>query len=62
MAFMSQSPADAARRAGLRRMRIVATSLLGVAFLVFVLTNGQATGWLGYVHTEIGRASCRERV
>ena len=51
MAFMSQSPADAARRAGLRRMRIVATSLLGVAFLVFVLTNGQATGWLGYVHT-----------
>lgn len=51
VSFLEPSPADAARRAGLRRMRIVATSLLGVAFVIFLLTNGQETGWLGYVHT-----------
>lgn len=51
MSFMAASPADAARRTGLRRMRIVATSLLVVAFLVFVLTNGRDEGVWGYVHT-----------
>jgi len=51
VSFMEPSPADQARRAGLRRMRIVATSLLGLAFVVFVVTNGHASGWLGYVHT-----------
>ncbi|WP_342803878.1 DUF445 domain-containing protein [Luteipulveratus flavus] len=38
-------PADAARRAGLRRMRIVATSLLVLAAVVFVLTHGRHGGW-----------------
>ncbi|MCA0181022.1 MAG: DUF445 domain-containing protein [Actinobacteria bacterium] len=51
MSFMEATPADAARRAGLRRMRIVATSLLGLAFVVFVLTNGRDEGAWGYVHT-----------
>ncbi len=51
MAFMSPSPADIARRAGLRKMRIVATSLLGVAFVIFAVTNGHRDGIWGYVHT-----------
>ena len=42
VSFMEPSPADQARRAGLRRMRIVATSLLGLAFVVFVVTNAMA--------------------
>ncbi|GAB4077102.1 DUF445 domain-containing protein [Nostocoides australiense] len=51
MSFLEPSPADEARRAGLRRMRIVATSLLAVAFVIFVLTNGRDHGVWGYVHT-----------
>ncbi len=51
MSFLEPSPADEARRAGLRRMRIVATSLLGIAFVIFLLTNGHQEGLWGYVHT-----------
>lgn len=51
MSFLTESPADAARRAGLRRMRIIATSLLVLAFVVFVLTNNHQDGGWGYVHT-----------
>ena len=51
MSFLEPSPADVARRAGLRRMRLVATSLLVFAFLVFVLTNRHQDGAWGYVHT-----------
>jgi len=36
---------DAARRAGLRRMRLVALSLLVLAAAVFALTHGSAGGW-----------------
>ena len=43
------SAADDARRAGLRRMRIVALSLLLLAALVYVLTLDRAGGWT-YVH------------
>ncbi|MDP3967511.1 MAG: DUF445 domain-containing protein [Nocardioides sp.] len=41
--------ADAARRAGLRRMRAVASSLLFIAAAVYVLTHGE-DGALGYVN------------
>ncbi len=40
---------DEARREGLRRMRVLATSLLVVAAVVFALTHGQ-DGVLGYVN------------
>ncbi|KQY60693.1 hypothetical protein ASD11_07080 [Aeromicrobium sp. Root495] len=40
---------DLARRKGLRRMRLIATSLLVVAAIVFVLTHGQ-DGWISYVN------------
>ncbi len=40
---------DRARRRGLRRMRTVATCLLVLAAIVFVLTHGQ-DGWQGYVN------------
>lgn len=44
-----QADADHERRRRLRRMRIVATSFLIAAAVVFVLTlDGQ--GWVGYVH------------
>ncbi len=51
MSFLEPSAADEARRAGLRQMRIVATSLLGIAFVIFLLTNGHQDGAWGYVHT-----------
>lgn len=51
MSFLSPSPADEARRAALRRMRMVATSLLVLAFVVFAVTNGHQSGGWGYVHT-----------
>jgi uncharacterized membrane-anchored protein YjiN (DUF445 family) len=48
------SAGDASRLAALRRMRIVATAMLGVAAAVFVATrvahaNGNEATWLGYV-------------
>lgn len=43
------SPADLARRRGLRRMRAVALSLLAVAALVFILTRDQGGAW-GFVN------------
>lgn len=42
-------PADSARRAGLRRMRLVAGGLLVLAAVIFVLTHGHG-GALGYVN------------
>ena len=40
---------DLARRSALRKMRLVATSLLGVAAIVFAATHGLGGGW-GYVN------------
>lgn len=42
-------PADASRRAALRKMRLVATGLLVVAAIIYVLTHGD-DGALGYVN------------
>jgi uncharacterized membrane-anchored protein YjiN (DUF445 family) len=49
--FLEPSPADLARRAGLRRMRVVATSLLALAAVVYVVTLPAADGGWGYVNT-----------
>ena len=46
---MQLSPADQVRARGLRRMRLVAVSLLGVAAAGYLLTLDQA-GWLGFVN------------
>ena len=46
---LSVSGDDEARRAGLRRMRTLATSLLVVAAVVFAATHGLDGGW-GYVN------------
>ncbi len=46
---IGDTEADAGRRRRLRRMRLVALSLLVVAAVIFVLTHEQA-GWLGYVN------------
>lgn len=51
---MSSTPnlnptADAERRAGLRRMRLIATSLLIVAAVIFAVTHGRSGGW-GYLN------------
>ena len=48
-ALSSDPAADEARRRGLRRMRVVATSLLVVAAIVFLLTREQGGAW-GYVN------------
>ncbi|HET9020446.1 MAG TPA: DUF445 domain-containing protein [Ornithinibacter sp.] len=49
---MAPSPADAARRSGLRRMRLLAVSLLGFAAVVFLATLGlDHDGIWGYVNT-----------
>jgi uncharacterized membrane-anchored protein YjiN (DUF445 family) len=49
---MAPSPADAARRAGLRRMRALALSLLLLAAVVYALTlNLDHSGVWGYVNT-----------
>ncbi|MEO7071122.1 MAG: DUF445 domain-containing protein [Nostocoides sp.] len=52
MSLMTTSPADAHRRAGLRRMRLLALSLLVLAAIVYAATLGvrDGTGW-GYVNT-----------
>jgi uncharacterized membrane-anchored protein YjiN (DUF445 family) len=41
--------ADATRRSALRRMKLLATSLLGFAAVVYLLTHGE-NGFLGYVN------------
>jgi uncharacterized membrane-anchored protein YjiN (DUF445 family) len=46
---MPVSPADQVRARGLRRMRLVAVSLLGVAAVGFLLTLDRS-GWLGFVN------------
>ncbi len=51
MSFMDVSPADARRRSGLRRMRVVATSLLALAAVVYAATLPVADGGWGYVNT-----------
>ncbi len=48
---MAPSPADAARRRGLRRMRTLALSLLVLAAVVYLVTVGDTTGAWGYVNT-----------
>lgn len=52
MSFLQETPADAQRRAGLRRMRFVATGLLVLAAVVYVLTlRLDHDGVWGYVNT-----------
>ena len=52
MSLMAPSPADAARRAGLRRMRLLALSLLVLAAVVYALTLSlDHSGVWGYVNT-----------
>ncbi len=44
--------ADALRQANLRRMKLIATALLGVAALIYVLTlSGRDSGWVGFVNS-----------
>ena len=51
MSFLAETPADEERRRGLRRMRIVATSLLVVAAVVWIATiRLDQTGIWGYVN------------
>ena len=50
MSFLEPTPADAARRAGLQRMRLVALSLLVLAAAVYLVTlRAEAYGAWGYV-------------
>ena len=52
VSLLAPSPADAARRAGLRRMRLLAVSLLGLAAVVFLATlRLDQDGVWGYVNT-----------
>ena len=52
MSLMAPSAADAARRSGLRRMRLLAVSLLGFAAVVFLATLGlDHDGVWGFVNT-----------
>ncbi|WP_435202043.1 DUF445 domain-containing protein [Janibacter sp. GS2] len=52
MSFLQATPADARRRAGLRRMRFVATGLLVLVALVYVLTlRLDHDGVWGFVNT-----------
>lgn len=57
MSFLEPTPADAARRAGLRRMRLVALSLLVVAAVIYLVTLRATpySGW-GYVNSAAGAA------
>lgn len=48
-AFVTSSPADVDRRLGLRRMRTVATGLLVMAAVVYLVTLHRGGGW-GYVN------------
>ena len=58
MSFFQETPADARRRAGLRRMRMVATGLLVLAAIVYVLTlRLDHDGVWGYVNTA-AEAGC----
>lgn len=51
MSLLAPSPADAARRRGLRRMRAVALGLLILAAVVYAVTLSRADeGWIGYVN------------
>jgi uncharacterized membrane-anchored protein YjiN (DUF445 family) len=50
MTTMVLSPADLSRRRGLRRMRVVALSLLLFAAIVFVVTRNRDGAW-GFVNT-----------
>lgn len=51
------SGADETRRAGLRRMRVVATGLLVLAAIIYLLTLGREThSVLGYVNATAGAA------
>jgi len=50
VSLLAPSPADAQRRVGLRRMRAVALSLLVLAAIVYAVTLGSDSGWLGYVN------------
>ena len=50
MTTMALQPADLARRRGLRRMRLLALSLLVLAAVVYALTLHRGGGW-GYVNT-----------
>ena len=49
VSFLQESPADERRRAGLRRMRTVATGLLVLAAVIYILTHGHGGAW-GYVN------------
>ncbi|WP_114203269.1 DUF445 domain-containing protein [Janibacter anophelis] len=52
MSFLQETPADARRRAGLRRMRAVATGLLVLAALIYVATlRLDHDGVWGFVNT-----------
>ena len=52
MSFLQESPADERRRAGLRRMRTVATGLLLLAAIIYVLTlRLDHAGVWGFVNT-----------
>ena len=51
MSFLIETPADAERRRGLRRMRVVATSLLVIAAIIWLLTlRLDQSGIWGYVN------------
>ncbi|KGN36253.1 DUF445 domain-containing protein [Knoellia subterranea] len=50
MSLLAPSPADEARRSGLRRMRAVALGLLVLAAIVYAVTLRHETGWLGFVN------------
>ena len=50
LGFVADPALDAQRRRDLRRMRIVATGLLVLAAIVYVITRGHDEGWLGYVN------------
>ena len=50
LGFVADPVLDAQRRHDLRRMRLVATGLLVFAAIVYVITRGHDTGWLGFVN------------
>jgi uncharacterized membrane-anchored protein YjiN (DUF445 family) len=50
LGFIVDPALDAQRRADLRRMRLVATGLLVLAAVVYVVTRGQDDGVLGFVN------------
>ncbi|GAA5033175.1 DUF445 domain-containing protein [Terrabacter aeriphilus] len=50
LGFIGDPTLDAQRRSDLRRMRLVATGLLVLAAIVYVLTRGHDDGFLGFVN------------